>query len=55
MKKYLDVDRGKIYTRDELYKEFEILRLNRETDAETFGQYLNNCLSKNGSLEEINN
>lgn len=52
MRKFKD-ETEKIYTENELRKEFEDLKRNGETDAENFGQYLNNCLGKNGSLEEI--
>lgn len=50
---YRDIWTEECYTEDELRKEFEVLKRNGETDAENFGQYLNNCLSKNGSLEVI--
>lgn len=50
---YRDIWTEECYTEDELRKEFEVLKRNGETDAENFGQYLNNCLGKNGALEEI--
>ena len=53
MKRYSDFERETVFTEDELRKEFNLLKANGETDAENFGQYLNNCLGKNGSLEVI--
>lgn len=53
MKRYRDIWNETTYTEDELRKEFDLLKANGDTDAENFGQYLNNCLGKNGSLEEI--
>ena len=53
MRKYLDIETDKIITEDQLRDEFETLRKANETDAENFGQYLNNCLDKNGTLEKI--
>lgn len=50
---FRDIWDDKIYTENELRQEFEILKANGETDAENFGQYLNNCLGKNGSLEVV--
>ncbi len=51
--RYRDIWSEKVFTEDELRKEFEILKANGETDAENFGQYLTNCLGKNGSLEKV--
>lgn len=53
MKMYYDIDHDKVLTEDELRKEFNVLNVNGETDAENFGQYINNCIGKNGNLEEM--
>jgi len=52
MEKYID-ERGSVLTEEELQKEFETLKKTGGTDAENFGQYLNNCLDKNGTLEKV--
>lgn len=53
-KLYRDTENGTIYSREELYKSYEELKANGETEAETFDKYLHNCLSKNGFLEAYN-
>lgn len=53
MKKYYDTENQKVITEDELRAEYEVLKKNGETEAENFGQYLNNCTGKNGTLEVI--
>lgn len=52
MKKYWDVDHEKLWTEDELRKEYDNLKANGELEEyyETFEYYLNACLDKNGSL-----
>ncbi len=52
MEKYID-ERGSVLTEEELQKEFETLKKTGGTDAENFGQYLNNCLDKNGTLKKL--
>lgn len=56
MKKYYDVDHDKLWTEDELRKEYNTLKENGELEDyyETFEYYLNACLDKNGSLVIIN-
>ena len=51
--KYYDTESGKYLDEAELRQEFIVLKRKRETDAENFGQYVNNCCSKNGTLMEI--
>ena len=46
-------ERGFIMTRPELRDEYEHLKRNSETDAETFNEYVRNCCSKNGTLEVV--
>ena len=56
MRKFRDINTGKIITEEELRKEFEELK--KETPEEyncSFNQYLLNCTSKNGMLIEITN
>ena len=56
MRKFRDINTGKIITEEELRKEFEELK--KETPEEyncSFNQYLLNCTSKNGMLTEITN
>ena len=52
MRKFVD-ENGKIITREELKKEFNKLKRTGETEAETFLEYVNNCTSKNGTLERV--
>lgn len=42
-----------IITEKELRQEYEALFLSKETESESFEDYLTNCLDKNGTLEEI--
>ena len=53
MTKYMDCETGEIISREDLEKEYEILKKDRETEAETFLEYLKNVTSKNGTLKEI--
>ncbi len=54
MKRYLDIEHDKIYTVEELQKQYEELKANGETEEETFSQYLFNSKTENdGVLEEI--
>ena len=51
---FYDIERDIYITNAELEKEFHELRRNGETDAETFSQYVNNCLTiHNGTLEKV--
>ena len=43
-------ERGQYITEEQLREEFETLKKYRETDAETFEQYVRNCTSGNGTL-----
>lgn len=53
MKKYYDIDMECAFTLAELRIEWEALTEDEKGTAETFDQYLANCLSKNGSLVRI--
>lgn len=55
MEKYYDLEHDIFYTKKELEDSFNELKKNHETDIETFNEYLKECLSKNGTLEKINN
>lgn len=48
--KYYDIEEQKTYTAHELLKEWEQLTEDEKGTAATFGEYLLNCLSKNGTL-----
>lgn len=53
MRKFKDIETNEILTIEELEKEYNELYSNNETETDNFGDYLSNCLSKNGTLEEI--
>ncbi len=55
MKRYYDVDAERIWTEDEIRRDYEQLVKAGEEDPEgTFEHYLESCLTRNnGSLEEI--
>ncbi len=50
---YHDVETGEYLDENQLRQEWVVLKAKNETDTENFGQYLNNCLSKNGTLEVV--
>lgn len=50
---FFDVERQENVTEQELAWEFNWLRASHQTETETFGEYVANCLSKNGTLIEI--
>lgn len=52
-RKFRDTESGEVITISQLKAEYEDLRDSGETEAETFSDYLANCLDKNGFLEEI--
>ena len=53
MTKYMDCETGEIISREDLEKEYEILKKDGETEAATFAEYLRNVTEKNGFLVEI--
>lgn len=54
MRQFIDTETGKILSVDELMKEYTALRESGDTEAETFADYISNCLTKNnGTLEEL--
>lgn len=53
MQKYLDRENERIITEKQLKAEYEAIRADGGTDAETFEQYIKNCTDKNGALEPI--
>ena len=55
MKKYYDIETEEIITEEDLEKEYNDLKKTGDTEAATFNDYLINCTSKNGTLEEITN
>lgn len=52
---YYDIESGEYLTRADLQREFEFLKASEETEADSFEDYLKNCLSKNGTLEKVRN
>lgn len=53
MRRFKDIETGEILTISELEKEYNELYNANETETENFFDYLKNCLSKNGTLEQI--
>ena len=53
MRLFRDIETDKFYTIEELETEFNELKANNETEMETFEDYLKECTSKNGTLEEM--
>lgn len=52
---FYDWESEQVYTLPELRKLYTELKEDKGTESETFHEFLNNCLDKNGSLEEITN
>ena len=52
-RRFFDVERQETVTEQELAWEFSWLRASHQTETETFGEYIANCLGKNGTLIEI--
>lgn len=50
---FLDLESGEILSLSELRSEYEDLYTSGEIETDSFEEYLRNCLSKDGSLEEI--
>lgn len=50
----VDTETKETFTYDEIYDEFERLKLNGRTEAETIGDYIENITSKNGTCEWTN-
>ncbi len=50
---YRDTESGEYLSEEQLRQEFIVLKSKGETEVENFGQYLNNCLDKNGTLEVV--
>ena len=50
-----DIETDEYISYEDLQKEYEELYKNGHTETETFKDYLRNCLSKNGTLEYVNN
>lgn len=52
MKRYKD-ENGTVITENELFAEYQELKANGDTEAETFTDYIINCTDGNGTLTEI--
>lgn len=52
--KFWDTEAEEIITLSQLKDEYEELKKDGQTEAETFENYLDNCLHKNGTLEPYN-
>ena len=51
---YKDIESGGLIFRDELEREYKILKESGNTEAETLGNYISNCTTRNGgTLQEI--
>ena len=50
---FYDWESEQVYTLPELRKLYTELKEDNGTESETFHEFLNNCLDKNGSLDEI--
>jgi hypothetical protein len=50
---YHDIETDEVLTEDDLRNEYEWLYKNGHTETPTFKGYLRNCLSKNGTLERM--
>jgi len=50
---FYDGETGETFTKEEAYKLWLEVKENNETELENFGQWLNECTSKNGQLERI--
>lgn len=54
MKLFRDTENGNIITEEALLREFTELKQNSpEEYSYSFGEYVKNCTSKNGFLEEV--
>ena len=55
MKKYLDTESGHIFTEEELQVEYNSSKsdIEESSGAKSFQEWIMNCTSKNGFLEEI--
>ena len=54
MRTFYDSEYEEYITIDELEKQYKELKANGDTEAETFKDYINNCMWwNNGSLEEV--
>ena len=53
MMKYFDIESGEILDAHDLLLEYESLTEDEKGTAQTFGEYLVNCTSKNGTLIPI--
>lgn len=52
-RRFRDTESGEVITLSELKAEYKQLYADGETEAETFSDYLTNCLDQDGFLEEI--
>jgi hypothetical protein len=51
---YKDIESGDIIFRNELEREYKSFKESGNTEAETFGNYISNCTTRNGgTLQEI--
>jgi len=53
MTKFYDTEHGITLDLAELLTEYDILKKENETEAESFGDYLQNCLTRNGGTLEV--
>ena len=54
MRTFYDTENNEYITIDQLEKEYEELKADGNTEAETFKDYINNCMTwNNGTLKEM--
>ena len=46
-------ERGYYISERELYQSYEELKANKETECETFEEYVRECCSQNGTLTKV--
>ena len=54
MRTFHDIEYDEYITFEQLEREYEELKAQRQTEAETFSDYVSNCMTyNNGTLEEV--
>ena len=52
MARYMD-EQGRVFTESEIELEYDMLKMTGDTEAETFEDYLTNCIDQDGTLTEL--
>lgn len=53
MTKFYDTEHGNTLDLADLLMEYDTLKAENSTEAESFGDYLQNCLTRNGGTLEV--